>query len=404
MGRAKRLGATVDEFQGSEADIVVASLVRNNDEKIGKGLGFLADDRRVNVLLSRARHKLVLVGSWSFLARLTGSFFEPPALTLVHRDSIAPDAITLSPRISKLVASPEGAIDRLYMKEDEAFEEWVDCRVTSMKYFAAVVVNGHALEGLPAYTAPALRYAIQNEMEADGSGQRTSTGIVEGGVERRLETADGYCSACVSPDDFVIGGPAHFELLKNVFAKAKKFVLIHTCFVSSAGVSRLLPFMEEAAAKGIYIDLLWGQRTEKLNESSRKDFLITKSIFDKLSADLKARIRFSERETGSHAKVVLSDSGPENSYEAYVGSCNWLSSLFKSTEVSIRIREPRVIATLAGALATLRIHPSARWDADVYRLSELRDTCRKAPECLDGTHSIAVVRARRTGARSTLCP
>lgn len=62
----KALGATVDEFQGNEADIVVVSLVRNNDESVGKGLGFL-DQRRLNVLLSRARRKLVLVGSWRFL-------------------------------------------------------------------------------------------------------------------------------------------------------------------------------------------------------------------------------------------------------------------------------------------------------------------------------------------------
>lgn len=63
----KALGATVDEFQGSEADAVLISLVRNNDEKIGRGLGFLADRRRFNVLLSRARHRLVVVGSWRFL-------------------------------------------------------------------------------------------------------------------------------------------------------------------------------------------------------------------------------------------------------------------------------------------------------------------------------------------------
>jgi superfamily I DNA and/or RNA helicase len=79
MSKAKRLGATVDEFQGSEADIVIASLVRNNDEKIGKGLGFLADDRRVNVLLSRARHKLILVGSWKFLASRIDCLVEPHA-------------------------------------------------------------------------------------------------------------------------------------------------------------------------------------------------------------------------------------------------------------------------------------------------------------------------------------
>jgi hypothetical protein len=77
MTQSKRTGATVDEFQGSEADIVIASLVRNNDEKIGKGLGFLADRRRFNVLLSRAREKLVLVGSWNFLASRVDCSKEP---------------------------------------------------------------------------------------------------------------------------------------------------------------------------------------------------------------------------------------------------------------------------------------------------------------------------------------
>lgn len=68
----KRRGATVDEFQGNEADVVIVSLVRNNDEKVGRGLGFLADRRRVNVMLSRARHKLILVGSWRFLESRVG--------------------------------------------------------------------------------------------------------------------------------------------------------------------------------------------------------------------------------------------------------------------------------------------------------------------------------------------
>ncbi len=58
---------TVDSFQGSEADVVVISLVRNNP-RVGTGaLGFLRERRRLNVMLSRAKHKLVLVGSLAFL-------------------------------------------------------------------------------------------------------------------------------------------------------------------------------------------------------------------------------------------------------------------------------------------------------------------------------------------------
>lgn len=64
----KRMGATVDEFQGSEADIVVVSLVRNNALVPWKSVGFLKEKNRMNVLLSRAKQKLVIVGSWDFFA------------------------------------------------------------------------------------------------------------------------------------------------------------------------------------------------------------------------------------------------------------------------------------------------------------------------------------------------
>jgi hypothetical protein len=61
------LVGTVDSFQGAEADLVVVSLVRNNS-KVGSGaLGFLRDSRRMNVLLSRAKSKLILVTSLRFL-------------------------------------------------------------------------------------------------------------------------------------------------------------------------------------------------------------------------------------------------------------------------------------------------------------------------------------------------
>ena len=62
---------TVDSFQGSEADIVVVSLVRNNQHVAPlSALGFLSDFRRMNVLLSRARWQLIIVGSLSFLGTI----------------------------------------------------------------------------------------------------------------------------------------------------------------------------------------------------------------------------------------------------------------------------------------------------------------------------------------------
>ncbi len=65
---------TVDSFQGNEADVVVVSLVRNNHHSgVRSSLGFLSDPRRMNVLLSRARWRLVLVGSLDFLKEVLKS-------------------------------------------------------------------------------------------------------------------------------------------------------------------------------------------------------------------------------------------------------------------------------------------------------------------------------------------
>lgn len=62
---------TVDSFQGNEADLVIVSLVRNNNHgSVGGALGFLSSPNRMNVLLSRARHKLVVVGSLEFLRNI----------------------------------------------------------------------------------------------------------------------------------------------------------------------------------------------------------------------------------------------------------------------------------------------------------------------------------------------
>lgn len=58
---------TIDSFQGQERDIVYISMTRSNT----KGeIGFLSDIRRMNVAMTRARKKLVIVGDSSTLAQL----------------------------------------------------------------------------------------------------------------------------------------------------------------------------------------------------------------------------------------------------------------------------------------------------------------------------------------------
>jgi superfamily I DNA and/or RNA helicase len=56
---------TIDSFQGQERDIVFVSLVRSNARN---EIGFLKDYRRMNVAMTRAKFKLMMVGDSATLA------------------------------------------------------------------------------------------------------------------------------------------------------------------------------------------------------------------------------------------------------------------------------------------------------------------------------------------------
>jgi ATP-dependent RNA/DNA helicase IGHMBP2 len=62
---------TIDSFQGQERDIVYISMTRSNAEN---NIGFLSDIRRMNVAMTRARKKLVVIGDSATLSQLP--FYE----------------------------------------------------------------------------------------------------------------------------------------------------------------------------------------------------------------------------------------------------------------------------------------------------------------------------------------
>ncbi len=66
---------TIDSFQGQERDIIYISMTRSNSDG---NIGFLTDTRRMNVAMTRARKKLVVIGDSATLSefRFYASFIE----------------------------------------------------------------------------------------------------------------------------------------------------------------------------------------------------------------------------------------------------------------------------------------------------------------------------------------
>jgi superfamily I DNA and/or RNA helicase len=81
-GKVKIRCGTVDGFQGQEADVVYISLVRSNERS---EIGFLRDIRRMNVAVTRAKMRLVLIGD---SATISGFGFYNELLDFLGRSAL----------------------------------------------------------------------------------------------------------------------------------------------------------------------------------------------------------------------------------------------------------------------------------------------------------------------------
>jgi superfamily I DNA and/or RNA helicase len=91
---------TVDGFQGQERDVIYISLVRSNDNK---DIGFLSDMRRMNVALTRAKKKLVVIGD---SATLSNHRFYKDFLDYVETINAYKSAASMALQLTPIVKKP----------------------------------------------------------------------------------------------------------------------------------------------------------------------------------------------------------------------------------------------------------------------------------------------------------
>ncbi|GBC02767.1 hypothetical protein RclHR1_04800007 [Rhizophagus clarus] len=102
---------TVDNFQGEEANIVIVSLVRNfSKSSDNDSIGFLKSSNRTNVLLSRAREGMYLIGNAELMAMDSEDIWAPVIEMLKTRNQVGsgmPIVCNQHPQNKNIITKPE---------------------------------------------------------------------------------------------------------------------------------------------------------------------------------------------------------------------------------------------------------------------------------------------------------
>jgi cardiolipin synthase len=205
-------------------------------------------------------------------------------------------------------------------------------------------------QGLPESANPEFRSLVA---QAAGLPRGTKEVPVTYAGPREITDSVPTSYACsFDPTDVVIGGSAQRAALETLLGQAHRRVIIHSTFLDAERFALMIGTIRAACLRGVQFDLLWGaekdEETEHRNAGAATE--IARLVRDE--RDIRGRFRVHMRTTGSHAKLILLDTA-EDGWIAGVGSCNWLSSPFQAVELSVILRDQRVVADVALAVQRL---------------------------------------------------
>lgn len=311
------------------------------------------------------------------IERITGSVFREKDLTLYNKHTL--DKLMQVGQVGSMKAQNiEGLIrqDAIIAELREEDEEIKDIDALPSRYterYALVSIAGSAIEGLPAKATLTLRKQI---LGAAGSLSRINNVANLGALESNRVVVPYSLSAKIDFANLIIGGKQHLHLLTSLLKRARKRIVIHSTFVHLGNFkSILLPMFQDAARRGVKIDLFWGKADNQ--DGSNSISATIDACKDLITADdLRERITIHNHSTSSHAKLVVADDG-RGSYRCIVGSCNWLSTDFKGIEASILFDDSRVVAEIVAILGCMAAGPHLDWTSLSAELGILAQSLRQ---------------------------
>lgn len=258
--------------------------------------------------------------------------------------------------------------------------------------FATVTVRDGVIENLPGRAREELGAAILSAAAKAGSVAPPEQPFLPALPKDASKPIRHTVDALFDHDDLILDGDAHEALLANALGRARHGVLIHSTFVGADGWKTALPIILGAASRGVKVQIFWGQDDDARGSSSSRQACeaLRAAIAEAGRGD---DIIVHPFTTGSHAKLVIADDG-QGAWSATIGSCNWLSTDFKSFEASFRLRDPVIVGEMVRHLANLAIGDDGIWGPAAGELTVLG---RRIGSATAGT-------GRKTGMRVLLAP
>lgn len=282
------------------------------------------------------------------IERAAGSFFRTAEIRFKSQQALEKDrAAGADVRFVEVegdgpLLSPEANIARLSEIFASGWDEHLGAivgrgaNVIDREYMVVRVIDGEP-KGLPDKSRERLHEIVA---KAAATRRNASIRIEYSEVPPRDQPI--YRSCNLDPADILIGGSVQKTAFEKIIDDADRRVIIHSTFLKALDTAPLMECFARACRRGVEITVFWGAEYDEETEERNADEAAKIMELVAANRDMAGRFRINMRTTGSHAKLMLADT-KFGDWVAAVGSCNWLKSPFRSTEITIVLRDQAVV-------------------------------------------------------------